>query len=269
MKQINIGIAGCLGRMGQELIKEIIKDDRLNFSGGFENPKHKNINNKLSEIINVSTNHVVSDEPKKIFSQSDVIIDFTTPESTLQNIQFASDLRKPIVIGTTGLNDKIINLINANSKKIPILQSSNMSIGVNTLYELVKHTASVLQSSDYDIEISETHHKHKVDAPSGTAITVGKIAAKARNENFDKIKVMDRSKLSSKRQDGHIGFSVMRGGEIAGEHTVSFLGTNDRIDLVHKANNRLIFVQGAIKAAIFLLNKDSGLYSIEDVINSK
>ena len=175
----------------------------------------------------------------------------------------------PIVIGTTGLDDKIMDTIRKSSENVSILQSTNMSIGVNLLFNLVQHTASKLQDIEYDIEIAETHHKHKVDAPSGTAITLGKYAAKGRSKNFDEIKEFDRTNLSSKRKTGKIGFAVTRGGEIAGEHTVSFIGNNDRVDLAHKALNRSIFVKGAIEAAIFISDKKNGFYSMVDVIKSQ
>ena len=204
MKVINIGIAVCLGRMGQDLVKETIRNNRVNFTGGFEDSKHKNLNDQISDLISVNSDHIVSDNPKKIFSDSDVIIDFTTPQSTLN-----------------------------------------------------------------DIEIAETHHKHKVDSPSGTALSLGEYAALGRSKNFNEVKNLDRINSSTKRQEGSIGFAVTRGGEIAGEHTVSFIGTNDRIDLVHKAQNRSIFVKGAIESAIFISDKDNGLYSIENIINLK
>ena len=141
-----------------------------------------------------------------------------------------------------------------------------MSVGVNLLFNFVHNAASKLKEADYDIEISESHHRHKVDAPSGTAITLGKQAAKGRKVNFDDVKELNRIKQTSARKKGSIGFAVTRGGEIAGEHTVSFIGKNDRIDLVHKAQNRSIFVKGAIKAAVFLSKQKKGLYSIKDIV---
>ena len=184
MKIIKIGVVGCLGRMGQELVKEITNNNYLKLCGGLEHPKHNKINKKLSDILSVKTNHKVSSDSKKIFSQSDVLIDFTTPKTTFKNISLAVDYNTNLVIGTTGLDDKILNLINKSSKKIAILQSNNMSLGVNLLFELVRNSSSMLKSIDYDIEISETHHRYKKDSPSGTAISLGKIAAEARNISF-------------------------------------------------------------------------------------
>lgn len=255
--------------MGQELIKEISRNDHTFFSGGYENPKHANINKKISELIKVNTDQIVSNSPKEIFSKSDVVIDFTTPESTLQNLFIAAEYNTPIVIGTTGLDKNILDEIRKASKKIPILHSSNMSVGINILFNMVENLASALKEEDYDIEIAETHHRHKIDAPSGTAISLGEHAARGRKTLLDEKKELNRSKLLSKRKTGNIGFAVTRGGEIAGEHTVSFIGNDDRIDVFHKAYNRSIFVKGAIEAAIFISDKKVGLYSMDEIIKSK
>jgi 4-hydroxy-tetrahydrodipicolinate reductase len=266
MKQINIGIAGCLGRMGSELVKKSTEDSRINFAGGFEHPEHNLIDKNLSEILECETSQTVSLDAEEIFSNSDVVIDFTTPDSSLVNIKLAQKTNTPLVIGTTGLNSEIRKLILDVSNQIALFQSSNMSLGVNLLFHLVKETASTLDDINYDIEIAETHHRHKIDAPSGTAITLGEFASKGRKRNFNDIKVYDRTSKTSKRKTGEISFSVTRGGEIPGEHTVSFIGENDRIDISHKAFNRSIFVNGAIEAALFLSKKKAGLYCMEDII---
>ena len=266
MNLINIGVSGCLGRMGKEIVKKSLSDSRVNFVGGFEHKKHELINKNLSEILNCDTNQIVSANPEEVFNISDVVIDFTAPQSSLTNIKFAEKTLTPLVIGTTGLNQEIHEMINYTSKKIAILQSSNMSLGVNLLFNLVQQAASVLNDVNYDIEISEIHHKHKIDSPSGTAIALGEFASKGRKRTFDDIKVFDRTNTTEKRKTGEIGFSVSRGGEVPGEHTVSFISQSDRIDLSHKAFNRSIFVKGAIEAAIFLSQQKTGLYSMEDVI---
>lgn len=266
MKLINVGIAGCLGRMGKELVKKSIKDQRINFAGGFEHKKHELINKNLSEILNCETNQTVSSNAEEVFMQSDVIIDFTVPESSLTNIILAEKLKKPLVIGTTGLNSEIQKKIFDASNQIALLQSSNMSLGVNLLFHFVQKAAAALDDINYDIEIAETHHRHKIDAPSGTAISLGEFAAKGRKRNFNDVNIFDRTSEPKKRKNGNIGFSITRGGEIPGEHTVSFIGDNDRIDLSHKAFNRSIFVKGAIEAAIFLSERKTGLYTMEDVI---
>ena len=266
MSIISLGIAGCLGRMGSELVKKILLDNRVKLSGGFEHSTHPSLGKKISDIVNCKSNLIVSSNAKEVFKNSNVIIDFTVPEATSHNIDLALNTSTPIVIGTTGLNGKIISQISNASKSIPILQSSNMSLGVNLLFQLVHKTAASLNEKSYDIEIAETHHKHKIDAPSGTALSLGEFASKGRNKKFEKVGVFDRSRISKKRKIGDIGFAVTRGGEIAGEHTVSFIGENDRLDLTHKAFNRSIFVNGAIESAIFLAQQKAGLYSMKDLI---
>ena len=266
MAKIKVGIAGCLGRMGQELTKKILEDKNFIFVGGFEHRSHQNIGKKINEVTSIQSGEIVKNNASYIFKIADVVIDFTTPQSTLKNARMASATKTALVIGTTGINNSQKNKIKTFSKKTPILMSSNMSVGVNLLFDLVKKAASSLGRADYDIEISETHHKYKVDAPSGTALSLGEYAAQGRKTKLDKVMVLDRTKSLKKRRDGDIGFSVTRGGEIAGEHTVSFISKNDRVDLVHKANDRTIFVSGALKAAKFLNKKKSGYFNISNLL---
>jgi 4-hydroxy-tetrahydrodipicolinate reductase len=266
MAKIKVGIAGCLGRMGQELTKRILEDKNFIFVGGFEHKAHQKIGKKISDVTNIQSEELVTNNARSIFKKADVVIDFTTPQSTLSNVKIASNTKTALVIGTTGITKAQKNKIKSFSKKIPILMSSNMSIGVNLLFGLVKKAASSLGGNEYDIEIAETHHKHKVDAPSGTALSLGEYAAEGRKTSLDKSKVLDRTKNLKKRKNGDIGFSVTRGGEIAGEHTVSFISKDDRVDLVHKANNRSIFVSGALKAAIFVSKRKSGYFEMKDLL---
>ena len=269
MAKIKVGIAGCLGRMGQELIKKILDDKKFIFVGGYEQKDHPKIGKTFSDVTDIKSNAVITNNATSVFKKADVVIDFTTPQSTLLNIKIASDTKTALVIGTTGITRVQKNKIKSFSKKIPIIMSSNMSVGVNLLFELVRQTASLLHGDEYDIEIAETHHKHKVDAPSGTALSLGEYASAGRKTKLDKIKVLDRTRSSKKRKNGDIGFSVTRGGEIAGEHTVSFISKDDRIDLFHKANNRSIFVSGALKAALFVSKKKSGFFDMSSLIKIK
>ncbi len=266
MTKIKIVVAGCLGRMGQEISKQILKNKNLEFVGGFEHKKHKDLNKQLNKVSDIKSSKLVTANSTQLIKEANVIIDFTTPESTLDNLKIASANKTSVVIGTTGMTDAQKKKVKSYSKKIPILMSSNMSLGVNLLFNLVQQTASALKNTDYDIEIAETHHKHKKDAPSGTALSLGEYAAQGRKITLNKSKVLDRTKKLTSRKKGDIGFSVTRGGEIAGEHTVSFIGTNDRVDLVHKANNRSIFVSGAIEAAIFISKKRTGLFNMNDLL---
>ena len=267
MPKIKIAVAGCLGRMGQEIISQILSNKKLSFIGGFEHKLHPMINKKIIDITNIKSDLVVTSNSDQIIKNADVLIDFTTPNSTLSNVKKANANKTAIVIGTTGISENQKNKIRKYSKKIPILMSSNMSLGVNLLFNLVQKTASVLKDTDYDIEIAETHHKHKIDAPSGTALSLGEYAAAGRNVSLNKTKNLDRTKNNKIRKKGEIGFSVTRGGEIAGEHTVSFISKNDRVDLVHKASNRSIFVSGAIEAAIYLSKKENGFFTMNDLFS--
>ena len=266
MAKIKVAVAGCLGRMGQEISKQVLKNKNLEFVGGFEHKKNKGINKPFNKVSEIKSAKLVDPNPIRSIKEANVIIDFTTPEATIENLKIASTNKTAVVIGTTGMTDSHKKKVKSYSKKIPILMSSNMSLGVNLLFNLVQQTASALKDTDYDIEIAETHHKHKKDAPSGTALSLGEYAAQGRKTTLNKSKVLDRTKKLTLRKQGHIGFSVTRGGEIAGEHTVSFIGTNDRVDLVHKANNRSIFVNGAIQAAIFISKKKSGLFNMNDLL---
>lgn len=251
--------------MGQELSKQILDNKQLEFVGGFEHKTHKHINKQFKSVSDINSTKLIDSNPVNSIKLADVLIDFTTPQSTLENVKIASQNKKAIIIGTTGMTQVQKKKVKSYAKKIPILMSSNMSVGVNLVFDLVRQAASFLHANEYDIEIAETHHKHKKDAPSGTALSLGEYAASGRKTTLTKSKVLDRTKKLSRRKNGDIGFSVTRGGEIAGEHTVSFIGENDRVDLVHKANNRSIFVKGAIDAAIFITKKKPGIYSIKDL----
>ena len=269
MAKIKVAVAGCLGRMGQEISKQILQNKNLEFAGGFEHKKHKDINKPLNKVSSIPSSKFVIANSAQLIKEANVIIDFTTPESTLDNLKIASSNKTAVVIGTTGMTDTQKKKVKGYSKKIPILMSSNMSLGVNLLFNLVKQTASALKDTNYDIEIAETHHRHKKDAPSGTALSLGEYAAEGRKTKLNMSKVLDRTKKLTSRKKGDIGFAVTRGGEVAGEHTVSFIGQNDRVDLVHKANNRSIFVTGAIDAAVFVSKKKMGFFSMNDLISLK
>jgi len=266
MNKIKIGIAGCLGRMGSELVKETLRNPETEFVGGFENPSNINLGKSIGKILGFKTDIILIEDPKKIFDKSQVVIDFTTPESSFINLEIASEFKVPLVIGTTGFGDKSKNLIKESSSKIPIVYSENMSVGVNVLINLINSASKIFKAKEYDVEISERHHRYKVDAPSGTAIALGKVVAEARNDNFNDKKIYNRTSIKEGRKDGDIGFAVTRAGDIAGDHTVSFIGNNDEIQLIHKAKNRIIFVIGAIKAAIWIIGKKPGIYSMKNVL---
>ena len=266
---IKIGICGAAGRMGKTILEvcKNIKDVKI--CAAIEHPDSPYIGHDAGEVAGIGNLGVqITDSISSSSNKVDVFIDFTLADSVIQNINECESLGCSMVIGTTGLNDEAKARIQSAAKNISIVFAPNMSIGVNLCFRLLEVAASTI-GKDADVEIVEAHHRDKKDAPSGTALSLGDYAALGRKTSLNKSKILDRTKKLSSRKKGDIGFSVTRGGEIAGEHIVSFIGENDRIDLVHKANNRSIFVKGALDAAIFLSKKKSGFYTMNDLLFNK
>lgn len=248
---MKIGITGCKGRMGSLLVQEL--------QGGRYKGAALAGGTALPHEIRGRTEFFVTMDAEELFKKSDAIIDFTIPAATRKHIDLAVKHKKTLVIGTTGLTNADDKKIRNAAKKTRIIQASNFSTGVNLLTALVEKAAATL-GTDWDIEIFESHHKHKIDAPSGTALSLGKAARDGRRTgNF----VTDRE---GKRKSGDIGFSVARGGDVVGEHSVYFYGEGERIELNHVATNRALFARGAIRAALWSAKKKPGLYSMKDVL---
>lgn len=249
---MKVGMTGCTGRMGQTLIHEITSGafDGLELAGGCD---------RADADISLMP-FTTFESPDKLFEESDCVIDFTLPAATSRHIDLAVEHNTPLVIGTTGLGEEIEKKIEEAAKTVPVFYAANMSIGVNLLIALVEQAASKL-GPEWDIEIFETHHKHKIDSPSGTAISLGKAAKAGRGGKGEF--VTDRD---GKRNQGDIGYAVQRGGEVIGEHTVTFFAGAERIELSHKAANRSLFAHGALRAAQWLSGKPAGLYSMRDVL---
>lgn len=195
----------------------------------------------------------------------DVFIDFSAPDALESNLRTAVRVSRPIVIGTTGLAEVHQSLIDEAARDLPILQAANMSLGVNLLSHLVREAAARL-GPDWDVEILEMHHRHKVDAPSGTALLLGQAAAEGRGVDLSSVSDRGRDGITGPRQNGHIGFAVLRGGSVAGDHQVVFAGDAERLELSHRAENRTIFAQGALQAALWLIGKPAGRYRMADVL---
>ncbi|WP_106639883.1 4-hydroxy-tetrahydrodipicolinate reductase [Allosphingosinicella vermicomposti] len=196
---------------------------------------------------------------------ADVLIDFSAPAGLTAHLDAAVAARTPIVIGTTGLTADHQAAIDAAAKSVAVLQAANMSLGVNILAHLVRETA-VRLGPEWDIEIVEMHHRHKADAPSGTGLLLGRAVAEGRHVSLDDVSDRNRDGMTGPRTEGHIGFAVMRGGSVAGDHQVVFAGEGERIELGHRAESRVIFAQGAVKAAIWLAGKPAGRYTMDDVL---
>ena len=258
MKKINLAISGCLGRMGQQLIKSSKNNKNFELTTLTEN---KAINKKIAGIkLDVNT--------EQAFKKTDVIIDFTVPNCTLDILKIASKLKKRVVIGTTGFNQKEEALIKKFSKNIPILKAGNMSLGVNLLMYLTE-IASKSLNEEYLSKVFEVHHKHKKDYPSGTALMLGKGIADGKNKNL--YNLMGKKFLNKKSfpYGKKINFNSIRKGEIIGEHEVTFSSGKEIIKLNHEAFDRALYSDGALTAAKWLINKKPGLYSMRDLLNFK
>ena len=256
MKKINLSISGCMGRMGQQLIKSSKKNKNFKLVSLTENLL---INKKLNGIKPVLNS-------EKAFKKTDVIIDFTVPSCTLEILKIASKLKKKVVIGTTGFNLKQENLIKKYSKKIPILKAGNMSLGVNLLMYLTE-IASKSLNEEYLSKIFEIHHKHKKDYPSGTALMLGKGIADGKKKNLYKLigkKYLNKKSFPFGRK---INFNSIRKGEIIGEHEVKFSNSKEIISLNHEAFDRALYSDGALTASKWLMKKKPGLYSMRDLLN--
>ncbi len=258
MGKINIAITGCMGRMGQQLIKSSIKDKSTKLVALTEN---RAVNKKISGIKPELNN-------EKVFSKANVIIDFTIPKCTLEVLKIAAKLKKKVVIGTTGFTKKEEGLIKKFSKKIPILKAGNMSLGINLLMYLTEITSASL-GNNYLSKVFEVHHKHKKDYPSGTALMLGKGIAEGKNKDFYKLigkKYLNKKKFPYGKK---INFNSIRKGEIIGEHEVTFSSGKEIITLNHEAFDRTLYSEGAIAAAKWLINKKPGLYSMRNLLNFK
>ncbi len=266
MSLVKIGIVGCLGRMGLVLTAETLNHKETVLVGGTEMPG----NPKIDQLIRhphtgEETSTKISSDTESIFKNSDVVFDFTCPTATVMHSSLASKHGTKLVIGTTGLSPEDVEAIKLASKKTAIIYASNYSLGINLLFHLTRKAASIL-GEDFDIEIHETHHRYKVDAPSGTALSLGQEAAVGRNKKFEDIKRDTYYGINHSREKGTIGFSSSRGGNVAGDHIVSFMADDERVELAHKATNRSIFARGALHAAIWINNKQAGLYDMGDVL---
>jgi 4-hydroxy-tetrahydrodipicolinate reductase len=214
------------------------------------------------------TGVIVQDDPAKAFAEADVIVDFSATEASMIFLKEASALGKAIVIGTTGFSPHHKEIIQGYAKTTKIVLAPNMSIGVNLLFKLV-HDAALALGDDYDIEIVESHHRHKVDAPSGTGLRLAEVAAHALGRDLAKVGVFERNGIIGERKRGEIGVQSLRGGDIVGDHTVMFAGPGERVELIHRAHSRSTFASGAVRAAVWLADKPEGLYDMQDVLGLK
>lgn len=265
--QLHIAVLGVGGRMGRAILSVLQEAPELVLSGASASAKSHWLGKPLRELPDVALarNAAVTSDPAVAVEGAAVAIDFTLPEATPNNVAACVAARCPLVIGTTGHDRSTLELIGTAARDIPILMAPNMSLGVNLLLQLVEQAAGVLDAS-YDIEIFEAHHRNKKDAPSGTALALGKAAAAGRNVSLDDVSEHSRHGATGARRRGAIGFSVFRGGDVVGDHTVTFAGGGERLELTHRASDRLSFARGAVKAARWIVGRPPRIYGMKDVL---
>ena len=263
---LKLSIAGAAGRMGRELARIVHDTEGCSLSGGLEAPGSAHVGADYGELIGIGKNGVmISDQPEAVLAACDGIIDFTIAPATMGLIKLTSAMKKIHVIGTTGIDAAGDEEIKAAAKRTVVMKTGNYSLGVNMLAALVKKAAAAL-GTEFDIEVLEMHHRHKVDAPSGTALLLGKAAADGRQINLAENSVHSRDGHTGARKEGDIGFATLRGGSVVGDHTVIFAGAGERLELRHIAENRELFARGAVKAALWCGNQKPGLYNMFDVL---
>jgi 4-hydroxy-tetrahydrodipicolinate reductase len=253
MSAVRVAIAGASGRMGLALLEAAAGTEGVTLGAAVD--------------LAASTRGGVSigTDVATALENSDVLVDFTRPEGTLAHLRACVAAKRSMVIGTTGFTPAQLNEIRAASKDIAIVMAPNMSVGVNVALRLVEMAAKSL-GPDYDVEVFEMHHRKKVDAPSGTALKLGEVAAAARATTLDRDGVFERHGATGERKAGTIGFSVARGGDVVGDHTVFFAGPGERIEITHRSNSRSNYAQGAMRAAKFVVGRRPGLYDMQDVL---
>jgi 4-hydroxy-tetrahydrodipicolinate reductase len=266
---MKIGIVGCAGRMGQMLVQEVTATEGCELAGGTEGPGNPALGRDVAAHAGLDACGMeISEDAEALFAASGVVVDFTLPAATANHLALAQKNGTSLVLGTTGHDENGLAAIEAAAKDITIVKAMNFSIGVNVQFAITQQLAGILDD-DYDIEIIEMHHKHKVDSPSGTAIGLGEAAAAGRGVSLDDVSARGRDGITGARKKGDIGFASLRGGEVVGEHTVIFAGENERVEFTHRASSRGIFSKGAIRAARWIDGKDAGLYDMLDVLGFK
>lgn len=266
MSELRIAVMGAAGRMGRELVRTIASTEGCKVAGGTEPTGSKAIGQDIGLLAGLGELGIrISGDPLEVIANCDAILDFTVPAATVEFAGLAANARIVHVIGTTGLDEAHEAAIKAAARHATIVKSGNMSLGVNLLVALTRRVAAALDA-DFDIEVVEMHHRHKVDAPSGTALMLGEAAATGRKIPLKDHAVRSRDGYTGARRRGDIGFATLRGGNVVGEHTVIFAADGERIELSHKATDRGIFARGAVKAAQWGHGKGPGIFSMADVL---
>jgi len=267
MKEIRAIVIGAGGKMGSRIIHIIHETPSVSLYRAVERPDHPSIGKDIGEVIGLGKMGIPLEADLKK-AGGDVIINFTNPKTSLESLEFARDTGSAIVIGTTGLSPEQMGRVRDLSKSVRCVFSPNMSVGVNVMFRIVQEVARVL-GPEYDIEIFEAHHRLKKDSPSGTAVKLGELIAKAVGRDFGQVGVYGRKGMVGERTKEEIGMQVIRAGDIVGEHTVLFGGVGERLEIIHRAHSRDNFARGAIRAAVWVVNQPNGLYDMQDVLGLK
>lgn len=263
---VRIAVTGAAGRMGKTLIEAVALAEGVELTAALERPDSSLVGADAGELAGLGKNGVtIAGDINDVIDDFDVLIDFTAPAATLVNAAACAAAGKKIVIGTTGFTPEEEQQLLANQAQTALCKAANFSTGVNVTLKLLKQAAEIL-GDDYDIEIYEAHHRHKVDAPSGTALAMGDAVAEGVNRNLREVAVYGREGQTGARKRETIGFATVRGGDVVGDHTVMFMADGERVEITHKASSRMSFARGAVRAAGWLNAQPAGLYSMQDVL---
>ncbi|MBU0752123.1 MAG: 4-hydroxy-tetrahydrodipicolinate reductase [Gammaproteobacteria bacterium] len=265
MKPIRFAIAGAGGRMGRTLIEAVLAAEAAQLAAALEQPDSPLLGKDAGELVGQPCGVAVSSDVDAALARADCLIDFTRPEGTLRHLEICRKHGVHMVIGTTGFSTEQKLAIQDASRDIPVVFAPNMAVGVNAVFKLLDVAARILNEG-YDIEVIEAHHRHKVDAPSGTALRMGEVVAEALGRDLGECAVYSRYGHTGERPATQIGFSTIRGGDIVGDHTVLFAGTGERVEITHKSASRMPYAQGSLRAARFMRDKTHGLYDMQDVL---
>ena len=263
--RLKIGIVGCAGRMGRMLVQEVLATPGCELVGGTE-PVGPTVGSDMGLLVGPKAIGIkVTSDTAALFASVDAVIDFTVPAATLHHASLAARTGKILIAGTTGLDADIVAALRAAGQKTAVVYAPNFSIGVNVMFALTEKVAATL-GPEYDLDILEMHHRHKVDAPSGTALGLGEAAARGRNVKLSDVWRKARDGQVGPRAMGEIGFATLRGGDVVGDHTVMFAADGERVELTHKASSRGVFAKGAVRAALWAKGRGPGFYAMRDVL---
>ena len=267
MKEIGAIVVGAAGKMGGRIIHIIKETPSIKLSRAIERSDHPAIGRDIGEVIGLGNMGVPLEGLLKK-EGGDVLINFSSPQASMESLEFAKEVGLAIVIGTTGLSSEQMNRVKDLSKSVRCVVAPNMSVGMNVMFRIVQEVAKVL-GPEYDIEILEAHHRLKKDSPSGTAVKLGELISNAVGRDFGKVGVYGRKGMVGERTKDEIGMQVIRAGDIVGEHTVLFGGIGERLEVIHRAHSRDNFARGAVRAALWVVNQPNGLYDMQDVLGLK